>query len=202
MTAQEQLRKFVAEVKPGDILADLRIGIAFYTRLPLRQAEPVGGADLARAIWTSPIVGLLIGLIGALAYWIAYRLKVPPIPAAALAVAVTLLATGALHEDGLADVADGFGGGDTRERKLEIMRDSRIGTYGVIALAMSLILRVGALAEIAQVSRSSVVIWSLIATHAAARGVLPALMLIVIPARSDGLAASAGQPPGTRVAVA
>ena len=74
------------------------------------------------------------------------------------------LATGCLHEDGLADTADGFGGGDTREQKLDIMRDSRIGTYGVCALAMSLLLRVGALASLPS---AHAVVWALIASHAA-----------------------------------
>ena len=67
-------------------------------------------------------------------YALAHKIGSPPWVAAALAVAATLAVTGCLHEDGLADTADGFGGGDTRERKLEIMRDSRIGTYGVCAL--------------------------------------------------------------------
>jgi len=202
MTPQERLRQFAADPKLAELATDIAVAIAFYTRLPWRPTVPVGGPELARAIWASPIAGALIGLGGALVYWIAFRLKVPPIPAAALAIAATLLLTGALHEDGLADVADGFGGGDTREQKLEIMRDSRIGTYGVIAVAMSLILRVGALSEIAQVSRSSAVIATLIATHAAARGFLPAVMFILTPARRDGLLASAGQPAGARVAIA
>ena len=202
MAAQEQLRKYVADLKVSDLLAELWTGIAFYTRVPMRQTAAVSGADLGRAIWCSPIVGALIGLCGALVYWIAVRLKVPPMPAAALAVGAVLLLTGALHEDGLADTADGFGGGDTRERKLEIMRDSRIGTYGVCALAMSFLIRVGALTELSQVARASVIMWALVAAHAASRALLAPLMLIVVPARSDGLAATAGQPPGARVAVA
>src|SRR6202046_1868412 len=86
----------------------------------------------------------IFGLSGAIVYGIVHRLGLPPWPAAALSVAATMLATGCLHEDGLADTADGVGGGHTREQKLDIMRDSRIGTYGVCALAMSLLLRVGA----------------------------------------------------------
>src|SRR6266853_883622 len=82
------------------------------------------------------------GLLGALVYWIAFRINLPPLVGAALAVTATLAATGCLHEDGLADTFDGLGGGAGRERKLEIMRDSRIGTYGACALVMSLLLRV------------------------------------------------------------
>ncbi len=91
---------------------------------------------------------LVVGLIGAVVYVLAHRAGLPAWPAAALSVAATLFATGCLHEDGLADTADGFGGGKTREQKLDIMRDSRIGTYGVCALALSLLIRVSALASL------------------------------------------------------
>src|SRR5208337_4727067 len=88
----------------------------------------------------------VVGLVGAVALAAAEALGLPPFVAAALAVAALAAATGALHEDGLADVADGFGGGATAQSKLEIMRDSRIGAFGAVALTLSLILRVGALA--------------------------------------------------------
>ena len=116
---------------------------------------------------------------------------------AALAVAATMLATGCLHEDGLADTADGFGGGKTREQKLDIMRDSHIGVYGVCALTMSLFLRVAALASLPS---AHAVVWALIASHAAARATMPALMLMLPPARSDGLSHDAGRPPAEGVA--
>jgi len=107
--------------------------------------------------------------------------------------------TGCLHEDGLADTADGFGGGKDRERKLEIMRDSRIGSYGVCALAIAVILRWSALASIADASAAAT---ALIATHAAARAPLPAFMRFVPSARTDGLGAAAGQPPRASVVLA
>jgi adenosylcobinamide-GDP ribazoletransferase len=176
----------------GRLATDLKISILFCTRVPLSHSKPIGGDDVARASWAYPIAGLLVAGAGALAYWIAFRCALPATAAAALALAATLLATGCLHEDGLADTADGFGGGKTRERKLEIMRDSRIGTYGVCALAMSLILRWSALAAIAQ---PTAVALALVAAHAAARAPLPAFMQLVPPARSNGLAAGAGAPP-------
>jgi adenosylcobinamide-GDP ribazoletransferase len=111
----------------------------------------------------------------------------------------TLAVTGCLHEDGLADTADGFGGGKTRERKLDIMRDSRIGTYGVCALTVAILLRVSALALLAN---PALVAMALIAAHGAARATLPAFMLIVPPARGDGLSHGAGRPTLARVAVA
>jgi len=173
------------------LATDLKIGILFCTRLPLPHALPVEGADLARASWALPIAGALVGAVGALVYWLAHAVGLTPWPAAALALAATVALTGCLHEDGLADTADGFGGGTTRERKLEIMRDSRIGTFGVCALALSLALRIGALASL---NDPALVAPALIAAHAAARASLPAFMGLLPPARADGLAAGAGQP--------
>jgi adenosylcobinamide-GDP ribazoletransferase len=104
-----------------------------------------------------------------------------------------------LHEDGLADTADGFGGGDTRERKLDIMRDSRIGTYGVCALTLSILLRVSAIASL---GNPIVVLWALIAAHGGARAAMPVFMALVPPARRDGLAFAVGLPSGDRVVTA
>src|ERR1700760_3327634 len=109
-------------------LTELRLGIALCTRLPVGPAATVDEGDVARASWTFPVAGVVVALIAAAVYWLAYRLRVPTEPAAALALAATVFLTGAIHEDGLADTADGCGG-RTREQKLEIMRDSRIGTY-------------------------------------------------------------------------
>ncbi|MGB8547359.1 MAG: adenosylcobinamide-GDP ribazoletransferase, partial [Xanthobacteraceae bacterium] len=152
----------------------------------------------SRALWTAPVVGFAVALVGAAVYAVAHALHVPPLPAAALAVCATVVLTGALHEDGLADVADGFGGGGTRERKLEIMRDSRIGTYGVCALALSLLLRAGALASLVQPAR---VTFALIAAHVGARAIVPAFMWFVPPARREGLSADAGRPAAASVIV-
>lgn len=180
------------------VAGDLKIGLLFSTRLPLAQATPIAGTDIARASWALPVIGVLIGLFGALVYWVSFRFGLPPFLGAALAVSATLALTGCLHEDGLADTCDGFGGGD-RERRLEIMRDSRIGTFGACALTMSLLLRVGALASL---SGPGPVALGLVAAHAGARAAVPLFLRLVPPARSDGLSADAGRPPPTSVAVA
>ena len=168
--------------------------IAFSTRLPLARVVPAetSSADLATAIWALPLAGLLVGAIGAVVYAVAHRLGMPAWPAAALTIAATLALTGCLHEDGLADTADGFGGGATRERKLDIMRDSRIGAYGVCTLVVSILIRAGVLASLAE---PGWVAWALIAAHGAGRATLPVLMFLVPPARADGLSVTAGQPP-------
>jgi adenosylcobinamide-GDP ribazoletransferase len=181
------------------LAAELRIGILFCTRLPLVHAMPIDGGDVARASWAIPIAGALVGGIGALAYWAAYQIGLPPLPAAALALAATVAITGCLHEDGLADTADGFGGGKDPAHKLAIMRDSRLGTYGACALAASFILRWSALATITD---PLPVAMALIAAHASARAGLPLFMRLVRPARSDGLSADAGRPPWESAAAA
>jgi adenosylcobinamide-GDP ribazoletransferase len=180
------------------LATDLAVSLMFCTRLPLAHAVPVAGGDIARASWAMPVAGALVGALGALVYWIAVRLGLPPLVAAALALAAGLLVTGCLHEDGLADMADSFGA-DGRERKLEIMGDSRLGTYGACALVMSVLLRWSALASIAD---AGTVAMALVAAHAAARAPLPAFMALVLPARSDGLAAAAGTPAHQAVAAA
>jgi adenosylcobinamide-GDP ribazoletransferase len=173
-------------------LTELKLGFMFLTRLPLRHDAAVAKGELAQALWVAPLAGVVVALIGALVFSAALALNVPLLPAAVLTVAATVAVTGGLHEDGLADVADGFGGGATRERKLEIMRDSRIGTYGVSALILSFMLRVCAIAELGD---DAAVVAALIAAHAGGRACIPLFMQIVPAARTDGLAADAGVPP-------
>jgi adenosylcobinamide-GDP ribazoletransferase len=170
------------------VFNDIAVCLAFYTRLPL-PARAITAPALARANWAAPLAGAVVGGLGAAVYWLTQVAGLPALPAAGLAVATTVVATGCLHEDGLADVADGFFGGSNRERRLEIMRDSRIGAYGAVALVLSLLLRTTALAAIAAPGRVAA---SLIVAHMAARAILPIFMLSLRPARADGLAAGAG----------
>src|SRR5215468_917668 len=123
------------------LITDVKISILFCTRLPIHNSAAIESRDVGRASWAFPIAGALVGGAGALVYAVALGGQIPPVIAAALALATTLVVTGCLHEDGLADTLDGFGGGRHREHKLEIMQDSPLGTYGVCALVMSLILR-------------------------------------------------------------
>ena len=178
---------------------ELRASIAFLTRFPLPVAATAPNATLGQAAWAFPLAGVLVGVVGAVVYALAQRAGLPALPAAVLTVAATLAASGCLHEDGLADVADGFGGGATRERKLDIMRDSRIGTYGVCAVALSLLVRVSALASLGD---ARLVAFGLIAAQAGARAAVPVAMFLVPPARADGLSFTAGRPPLEGVAVA
>src|SRR5215470_4711848 len=183
----------------SDLATDIKTGILFCTRLPVPHAASIGSRDVARASWAFPVAGALVGSAGALTYAIASGIRLPSALAAALALGATLLVTGCLHEDGLADTADGLGGGRDRGRKLEIMRDSRLGTYGACALMMSLLLRWAALAAMAS---PMMVAAALIAAHVSARAALPVFMHFVPAARFDGLSAHAGRPALRAAAVA
>jgi adenosylcobinamide-GDP ribazoletransferase len=173
------------------VARDIGDALRFFTRLRVAEPAPVAPLNLGRIAWASPIAGAAVGLIGAAILALTALLGLPALLRAGLTTAALVAATGALHEDGLADTVDGFGGGDTRERKLAIMRDSRIGVYGVCALALSILIRAGALASLAD---PGWVAWALIGAHGAARATLPVFMHFVGPARPDGLAHEAGQP--------
>lgn len=167
---------------------DAALCLVFFTRLPLPVFD-FRGRTLAQAIWAAPLAGLVVSAITALVFAVATGLGLSSATAAALTLAAGILATGCLHEDGLSDVADGFGGGKSREKKLEIMRDSRIGAYGASALALTILIRWTALSDIASPAS---MIAALIAAHMASRGLLGAFMHMLPPARSDGLSAGAG----------
>ncbi|PZO82229.1 MAG: adenosylcobinamide-GDP ribazoletransferase [Mesorhizobium amorphae] len=171
-------------MRAGNLLADGLAALGFFTRLPVPFPER-HGRPFAVALWAAPLAGLVVALLGAVVFMLAAAIGLSPVTAALLALAATMLATGCLHEDGLADVADGFGGGKDREGKLLIMRDSRIGSYGVAALVIGIGLRWAALSELEPDS----VLLALLAAHAASRGLLPLFLKFTPPARVDGLAA-------------
>lgn len=172
------------------LTADIAHCVAFFTRLPVRVA-PLSDRPFADVLWAAPIGGWLVGAIGAAVYAMGHAVGLPAGPAAAVALAATVAITGGLHEDGLSDTADGFGGGRDAKRRLEIMRDSRIGSYGASALGLSLLLRWSALAAIAE---PGAMFWAMLAAHGASRAVLPGFMLWTPPARADGLSAGVGTP--------
>jgi adenosylcobinamide-GDP ribazoletransferase len=183
----------------ADLIHDCKVALAFLTRLPVRERRAWPDVDLAASVPWFPLVGALIGLAGGVGYALAVWLGLPRWPAAAIALATTIWLTGALHEDGLADLADGFGGGRTREDKLRIMRDSRIGSYGAIALVLTLLARAGALAAL---GAPWAVGTALVAAGAVSRAALPPLMATLPKARADGLAAGAGRPHPLRAGAA
>ncbi|MGE5269033.1 MAG: adenosylcobinamide-GDP ribazoletransferase [Thiohalocapsa sp.] len=177
---------------------DFMLATAVLTRLPI-GAAPAADGDVAAAGWAFPLVGVGVGAIAAIAFFLAEAAGLPELPAGLLAVLAAIGVTGALHEDGLADTVDGFGGGRSREAKLAIMRDSRHGTFGILALVLGVGLRAGALAAIGDPIHASL---ALVAAHTLSRGALPALMRLLPRARTDGLGAAAGMPRTPVAAVA
>lgn len=158
--------------------------IAFYTRVPLRRLS-IESEDLARSAPWFPVVGAGIGAIIAVVY-VALSVVLPSTVAAVLAASAGALLTGALHEDGLGDVADAFAGGWTVERRFEILDDPRQGTFGVIALTAAFLTRVSAIAVLDTFSALTLIP----AAHALSR--VPGIVLMRRQplARPEGLAAA------------
>jgi adenosylcobinamide-GDP ribazoletransferase len=173
-----------------EIFAGFAAATAFFTLIPV--TTPACRAErLADAAWAFPLVGAGIGGLAAFAFLLVQLLGLGDWPAAVLALLAGIVLTGALHEDGLADTADGLIGGHDRDERLAIMRDSRHGTFGVVAIVLSVLLRAAALAEPGEAVHAGL---ALIAAHAASRAALPVAMRALAPARADGLGAAAGRP--------
>ena len=157
--------------------------------------------SISKASRFFPIIGGVIGLFAALVLWIGSWFDFSPNLLALFALLTLTLITGALHEDGLADTLDGLGGGITRDQKLKIMRDSQIGSYGVMSLLFSFGLRWAAYAEITEQGVGYILV-TLISTAAGSRAALPLIMYLIPVAREDGLSVSAGKPGFDRVVTA
>ncbi|MCG6122269.1 MAG: adenosylcobinamide-GDP ribazoletransferase [Microvirga sp.] len=172
--------------------------LRFYSRLPVPalpwESDPHARPDFAAMTRMLPAAGAIIGAIGALVFLAAHALGLGDMIAAALAVTALTLVIGAFHEDGLADTFDSFGGGATRETRLEIMKDSRIGTFGGAALILGLGLRVLLLAEIARRISPLAAAGALVGVAALSRSVSLAPLAFLPPARSDGASAAVGRP--------
>ena len=192
-------------------LSALGHAVRLLTRWPLlrRRADPAAdpassaaaptAAQSAAAVSCYPLVGTLIGAFAGIVFCLAH-LVFPVALAVVLAVATTLLVTGALHEDGFADTCDGLGGGATRERALEIMRDPRLGTYGAAGLGLVLATKVLALVA----APVEVIPWLLAAGHAASRASMALALASGTYARTAGIAAPLAEasPPSGRIAFA
>src|SRR5271168_900982 len=196
MIGDEHQPKLVAHLR--DWTHDINLAAGLLTRLPMPHPAEATPDGMARAQRAFPLVGALIGLAGGLIDRGFLGMGIPALAAAALALGASAALTGALHEDGLADVGDGFGGGRDRAAKLSIMRDSRIGTYGVIVLLVGFSARLSALASLPVAA----IVPALVVAHALARAAIPALAANMPFARDDGLGKSAGRPDTASAATA
>ena len=177
---------------------EIAVAGVFLTRLPFRIASPVKVSDLGSAVHMFPVIGLIAGSLGAAAFWIAAQIGLNSIASGGIGLAAVIWITGALHEDGLADFFDGIGAWD-RDRRLQIMRDSSIGAFGVLALIFAIVVKVSILADL---HTNGVAFSALIAAVAISRGMMPLLMYFMKPARADGLGSEAGRPSGEAAGMA
>ncbi|WP_368187400.1 adenosylcobinamide-GDP ribazoletransferase [Aestuariibius sp. HNIBRBA575] len=173
--------------RPKDVLA----AIGLLTRLPISVDTDQAQARAAIAPWAYPLVGLVVGGLAAVMGYIALWFDISPTITAGLAVVVMIVVTGALHEDGLADTCDGLWGGWDRERRLQIMKDSKIGTYGVLGLILSVILRWAGYMALIEVG----FLWAvLLLVPMISRAPMVVLMATLPHARTTGLSHSVGRP--------
>jgi len=175
-------------------LAYFFAALRFFTRLPVPRWVGHSQQQLNHAARYFPLVGVLVGAIGA-GITEAAALALPASLAILCGMAATLLTTGAFHEDGFADTVDGFGGGWERARILEIMKDSRIGSYGAIAIGMMLLAKYTALAEIDAAADPPVLAFALIAGHAVSRFASTTLIFALDYAREDEPGLPTPRPP-------
>jgi adenosylcobinamide-GDP ribazoletransferase len=171
-------------------LEELGLAVGLLTRFPLPAFKPSGSATMASALWAYPLAGALVGAVSGAVFWLATLAGFTAVASVLITMGAALLAAGGFHEDGLADFWDGLGGGTSREAKLIIMRDSRIGTYGVLALLLSFALQATFLVSLMNYAGVRTVIAALIAVESAARGAIVVPLLFLAPARRDGMGAA------------
>ncbi|NTZ90925.1 adenosylcobinamide-GDP ribazoletransferase [Agrobacterium tumefaciens] len=183
-------------MKAGDFITDVVHSVAFLSRLPVpsRFFGDGDGISMRRTARVFPAAGLLIALPAAFLVVIFAAFDASPQLTGWLAIALTALITGALHEDGLADMADGFGAGKDKARTLEIMKDSRIGSYGAIAMILSFALRATALASLIETLPAKTAAAGLIAAAVMSRALMVWHWQALPAAKTSGIAANAGQP--------
>ena len=175
---------------------EFQLALMLLTRMPAgRLSDPP--PSFADAAWAYPLVGAIVGAFSGLVAWGGHCIGLPPFACALLALVAAAILTGAMHEDGLADLADGFGGGATREDKLRIMRDSQIGSYGVVALVLMIGLKVSAIAEVSVGS----LLCSFVVISVASRAAMLLPMALLPAARDDGLGQKASLSLGARFCV-
>ena len=181
---------FLTELK--DWGRDCAVAGMFLTRLPFPLVKNAGlKGRLALSMRTFPLIGALVGTIAGSVLLMMSAVGLHPLAASFIGLATGILITGALHEDGFADFADGLGGGNTAEKKLKIMRDSRIGVYGVLAIVVSVGIRAAILGGITD---PGIAVALFITAASFSRGLLPVSMFMLSPARKSGLAERAGSP--------
>lgn len=172
---------------------EVRLCLGFLTRIPVFSVEYSGHSSLAAASWAFPLVGVIIGLAGAIVLWLTEVFGLGAQLSALLAIAAMTILTGALHESGLAKTADGFGTTGAADARLSAIRDPSIGIFGMIALIVIFSGRWLALGDLIAISFAEG-LWALIAASAISRGILPFVMHTAPVAEVDGISVTADRP--------
>ncbi len=173
---------------------DFFAALMLLTRIPVswEKISPDHPPDMARCLWAYPLIGLVLGLLAAMSFYGFIFIGIPISIAAILLLVVMVFLTGAFHEDGLADTADGFGGGQNSERKLKIMRDSRIGAYGALALILAFAVKLFSLLELTVMQ----VMQTILVASVVSRLMIVYMLFVLDPARKDSLSTQSGKPTG------
>lgn len=166
----------------------LKQGLSFFTRIPCGPIQPI---PLSESASLFPVIGLVIGLLASLIILFALAIGLPTNLSILLGLAAAILITGGLHEDGLADTADALGVRGDKDKRIAVLRDSRIGTFGALALIVSISIKWAALSDLAS---SWQIITYFISAHILGRGILPSIMRSSPLLLKDGQAAAAGIP--------
>ncbi len=179
-------RSDIKMIQLADIIASIGLLTRFPVAINLTKVQERGAA----AAWSFPIVGMVLAILCATISHVLFALGVPAEIVAGLILALVMIFTGAMHEDGLADCADGLWGGWDKTRRLDIMKDSRIGAYGVLALIMGIGLRWMALVTLLPIAPWT----SLMVAFALSRAAMSFVMAALPNARDGGLSSSVGRP--------
>lgn len=178
-------------------LPDVALALVLLTRLPLPRLPDEMFSRQSNAVWAFPLAGIVVSALACFLGFMATILGLPASISSGLMISSMVLMTGAMHEDGLADSADGLWGGFEKARRLEIMKDSRIGVYGVLALVLAVGLRWGLFTALLETGHY----WAPVALAAMSRATMPVLMAVLANARGSGLSQQVGRPPKTCVAL-
>ena len=179
---------------------DMLLSVSFLTRIPISK-DLLFERHLMDAAWSFPLIGGLVGFLGGMVALLLSYFNISPIIISFITIGAIILLTGGLHEDGLADTADGFGINKNPEGKINIMRDSQIGVYGTLALIIAISVKAVALSELINKDQFFACVIALIVSGALSRSTIVGIAFFLEKASETGLASVAGKPRATVVGI-
>jgi adenosylcobinamide-GDP ribazoletransferase len=177
----------------GQWIQDIILGISFLTRLPISHSLPYK-RFIMQSAWSFPLVGSFLGFLGGSVSWVLLELQLPLLIISFLTIGTLILLTGGLHEDGLADMADGFGGGSNPENKIAIMRDSQIGTYGTLILILVIAIKAAGIVTLLGQDNTLNCMVALVVSGSISRSLMVCVAYTLDHASEKGIGKFAGKP--------